>query len=309
MERFIIDTDPGVDDAHAIMMAVRHPDVRVEALTVVGGNVGIEHTVPNACRILDVLGADIPVYPGAAGALVYPAATTAAHVHGSDGLGDSGAARSSRRVEGEHAAEALVRLAAESPGELTLVAIGPLTNLALAVHLDPALPAKYKKLVVMGGAVDARGNTPNVSTEFNIYTDPEAAHLVFQRWPMLTLVSWEATVAHPVPNETFDAWLAMDTDAARFFESISRPIRKLVREVMSREHMYTADGLAMAVALEPGIVRRAERHHVSVETMGRYTRGQTTVDWSNRSGMKPNVEVVIAVDVDRVHELLRMALL
>jgi purine nucleosidase len=307
MERLIIDTDPGVDDAQAIMMAVRYPGARVEALTAVAGNVGLDHTSRNACKVLEVLGTDIPVFAGAASALVYPAGT-AAFVHGDDGFGDCGAVPTSRVVEGEHAANALVRLANEAPGERTLVAIGPLTNLALALHLDPDLPGKYRKLVVMGGAVESRGNTQNVSAEFNIFTDPEAAHLVFKSWPVLTLVSWEATIAHPIPIEMFDAWMAMDTDGARFFESISRPVRKLVREVMNREHMYAADGLAMAVALEPDIVRRAEHHHVSVEMSGNHTRGQTTVDWNDRTGKAKNVEVVLEVDIDRLHELLKLAL-
>ena len=307
MERFIIDTDPGVDDAHAIMMAVRHPNVRVEALTVVAGNVGLNDTVRNACRILDVLGVDIPVYAGAAGALVYPGGD-AAYVHGRDGLGDAGLPDSMRGVETEHAANALVRMANESPGEYTLVAIGPLTNLALALRLDPHLPSKYRKLVVMGGAIHARGNTENVSAEFNIYTDPEAAHVVFESWPGLVLSSWETTMDHPIPIAVFNSWLEMDTDGARFFQSISKPIMKLIREIMNREAMFAADGVAMAAAIEPEIVRHAERHHVSVETAGRYTRGQTTVDWSDRSGKAANAEVVLKLDIERLFELLKMAL-
>jgi purine nucleosidase len=307
MEKFIIDTDPGVDDAHAIMMAVRHPNVKVEALTVVAGNVGLHNTVRNACRILDVLGADIPVYAGAALPLVYPAGD-AAYVHGSDGLGDAGLPDSMRGVESEHAAVALVRMANEAPGEYTLVAIGPLTNLALALRLDPDLPSKYKKLVVMGGTIHARGNTENVSAEFNIYTDPESAHVVFESWPGLVLSSWETTVDHPIPFEIFNRWLEMDTDGARFFRSISKPIMKLIREVMNREAMFAADGVAMAAALEPDIIKHAERHHVSVETNGRYTRGQTTVDWFDRSGKTANTEVVMELDNERLFELLEMAL-
>ena len=158
MERIIIDTDPGVDDAHAIMMALAHPNVKVEALTVVGGNVGLHHTVANACKILDVMGADVPVFAGCERPLIYET-KDAAQVHGSDGLGDAGLPTSSRKVEAEHAAVALVRMVNENPGELTLVAIGPLTNVAVALKLDPELPQKFKHFVVMGGTIVAKGNT------------------------------------------------------------------------------------------------------------------------------------------------------
>ncbi len=165
MKRMIIDTDPGVDDAHAIMMALAHPDVKVEALTVVAGNVGLENTVANAKKILDTFAADVPVYAGSQQSLVLKA-ETAAYVHGEDGLGDAGIPDSHRETEAEPAAVALVRMANESPGEISLVAIGPLTNLAVALHLEPSLPLKFKELVIMGGAVDARGNTENLSAEF-----------------------------------------------------------------------------------------------------------------------------------------------
>ena len=119
----------------------------------------------------------------------------ASYVHGVDGLGESGYPHYRRKVGSEHAVNALVRLANECPGELTLVAIGPLTNLALATLLDPLLPKKYKRLVVMGGSIRAGGNvTP--TAEFNTYCDPEAAAIVLDTWPGLTLVSWETTLAH-----------------------------------------------------------------------------------------------------------------
>lgn len=306
MERLIIDTDPGVDDAHAIMMAHAHPDARIEALTAVSGNVDLGHTAENCKRILDVLGADIPIYPGCAQALVYPAGT-AAYVHGEDGLGDCGFPPSARALESEHAASAIVRMANESPGELTLVAIGPLTNLAVALHLDPDLPAKFKKLVVMGGAIDARGNTENLSAEFNIHTDPEAAHVVFESWLQLTLVSWETTLRHGIPFKNVERWKALDNPRARFFSAISDKVLVFLKEVLGRDVFYGADGLAMAVALEPGIVRRAERHNVTVETGGRYTRGQTTVDWYDRGTRTANTDVVIEVDDERFIELMALA--
>ncbi len=307
MERIIIDTDPGVDDALAIMMALAHPGVKVEALTVVAGNVGLEHTVPNACKILDVMGAQVPVYTGCDRPLLH-LAEDAALVHGTDGLGDLGEAPSNRLVEGEHAAVALARLANESPGEITLVTIGPLTNLAVALMLDPALPHKFKRLVVMGGAVHGRGNTASVSAEFNIYADPEAAHIVFERWPELVLVSWEATLAHSIPARLLEEWGALESPRARFYKRISRKAVEYIKAYFGKTIFLAADGLALAVVLEPEIIQKYETHHVAIEIDGRYTRGQTLVDWDDRSGKTPNAQIIQEVDRDRFYKLMENAL-
>ena len=187
MERLIIDTDPGIDDAQAIMMACVHPNVTVEALTIVAGNVGLDRTVANACTILDIMGSGARVYPGAAQGFVFQG-EDASYVHGDDGLGGANYPPSSRPIEAEHASLALIRMANEAPGEYTLVALGPLTNLAIALKIDPDLGSKFKRLVIMGGAVHSRGNTPNLTAEFNIFADPEAAHVVFKQWPHFELV-------------------------------------------------------------------------------------------------------------------------
>ena len=169
MNRLVIDTDPGVDDAHAIMMALSYPGATIEAITTVAGNVSLEQATRNALIILDVAGGhDVPVYPGCEDALVIPTPRRAIS-HGSDGLGDSGYPPSARQASAEHAVHALIRLANEAPGELTLVAIGPLTNIALATRLDPGLPRKYKRLVVMGGAIHTQGNSWERAAEFNFY--------------------------------------------------------------------------------------------------------------------------------------------
>ena len=147
----LIDTDPGVDDALAILMA--HAHAEVAGLTVVGGNVGLAHTTRNALKLVETIGAETPVFPGSATPLVF-SAPHAGFVHGADGFGDTGYFNASRLPEEEHAASAIVRLARERPGELTLVAMAPLTNIALALRLDPSLPQRIARLVVMGGAVD-----------------------------------------------------------------------------------------------------------------------------------------------------------
>ncbi len=307
MVRLVIDTDPGVDDAHAIMMAIAHPDVRVEALTTVAGNVSLEHTTANALKILDVTGhSHVPVYAGAQRALV-ARNPFADYVHGQDGLGDSGWPASSRSPEKEPAALALIRMANENPGELTLAAIGPLTNLALAVSLDPTLPGKFQRLVIMGGAIRAMGNT-TPTAEFNIYADPEAAAIVFEAWPMFTLVSWETTMAHPFDAHQVQQMLAVQSPRADFFRKISANTLKFIREYLGQDMLFGADFLALAAAVEPGIVTRAEEHFVELELGGSKTRGQTVVDWFNRQGKPANASIVEQMDAARLWELMQMAL-
>jgi len=307
MERVIIDTDPGVDDAHALMMAFAQPGIRVEALTTVAGNVGLRQTTANTCTILDVLGQDVPIYAGCDRPLV-SRNEHAAHVHGHDGLGDAGFPPSNRRVADEHAALALVRLANESPGDINLVAIGPLTNLAVALRLDPQLPGKFKHLIVMGGAIYAQGNTPNLTAEFNIYTDPEAAHIVFDVWPQFSLISWETTLAHGFPLTLVERWMGWNTPNARFYRAITAKTLRFTTEIMGRDSLFGPDGLAVALILDPTIVQEAEEHYVAIELAGRHTRGQTIVDWEDRGERAANARIVLKVDQTKFNDLMALAL-
>jgi purine nucleosidase len=308
MMRLVVDTDPGVDDALALMLAFAYPGVQVDAVTVVAGNVGLDRTVANACTILDVLGASpdaTPVFQGCTRSLLGP--RVEATSHGADGLGDARFPPSSRRVEREHAAVALARLADEAPGQRTLVTLGPLTNLAVAMSLDPDLPGKYQRLVVMGGAVRATGNMPRPSTEFNVTSDPEAAAVVLERWPGVALVPWETAMDAVISMERLHALWAAPGPRAEFARRITAQKPALVLEHFGASGMFAADPIAMAVAIEPSIVTRSERRHVTVELGGRHTRGQTTVDWFGFGGGPPSVEVVLEVDHERFFELLNAA--
>ncbi|HJU39302.1 MAG TPA: nucleoside hydrolase, partial [Tahibacter sp.] len=237
--------------------------------------------------------------------LVLPA-EDAAYVHGMDGFGDAGLVPARRAASAEHAALAIVRLARAHPGELTLVALGPLTNLALALRLDPELPSRIARLVVMGGAVTGRGNT-SVSAEFNVGFDPEAAHVVFSNWPMFELVDWEATVRHALDFDAAERWFACGDPRATFYEAISRKTRAFNKE-RERLGLIAADALAMAVVVDPAIVVRAEERHVAVELGGTLTRGATIVDWERRGGHAPNARIVLEVDHARFAALVASAL-
>ena len=311
MERFIIDTDPGVDDAQAILLAAAHPNVRIEALMAVGGNVGLEHTLRNALTIAETVGQDIPVYAGSGSPFVY-ASDDAAAVHGADGLGDSGLTPRHKEASPGHAASRLVEMVNAAPGEYTLIALGPLTNIAVALHLDPTLPTKIKRFVTMAGAVNAHGNTPTFTAEFNVYYDPEAAHLVYQSWgsagKTFEIIDWEATIKHGIEGDVLRRWQAIETPKAEFFRRISAKTVEFIRQYVGREMLFMPDPLAMAVAVDPDCVTRKETHHMVVETTGMFTRGMTAVDWEDRSGKPMNAEIILDIDMDRFHALFEQGL-
>jgi len=305
--RLLIDTDPGVDDALALLLAYAHPDARVEAITTTAGNVGLDCTTRNALKLLELIGADTPVYPGA----IEPIERKeeyAAYVHGLDGFGDTGYLAPSRAPETEHAALAMIRLTREHPGALTLVMLGPLTNLALAVTLDPTLPKRVHRLVVMGGAVLGRGNLPRLPVEFNFGFDPEAALIVLSHWPRLELVDWQATLDHGLPLREMESWLECGDPRASFYAAISRKCRSWMRRTRSTEHWHVADALAMAATLAPDAVGERQLRHVQIELDGSASRGMSIVDWDARGGGSPNAEIVRRFDLPTFGGLIRLAL-
>ena len=309
MEHLIIDTDPGVDDALAILMAGIYPQTQIEAILAVAGNVALEHTVRNAGVILDQLNLDIPIYAGCAQPLV-AAGIDAGYVHGHDGIGNTGFS-STHAVQPEHAALALLKLVNAEPGKHTLVALGPLTNIAVALKLDSQLPRKLKRLVLMAGAVTGHGNM-QVCTEFNVLADPEAAHVVFAAWGqagcLIELIDWEVTMRYGFTAEMQEQWAQMGTAKSDFFTAVSAHANQFIAHHRGRTTQYFADPVAMAVALEPDIVTKSEKHYVAVELNGRLTRGQTIVDWEDRTGQSPNAKIMTALNGQRLFTLVNQAL-
>lgn len=302
----LIDTDPGVDDALALLMAFNDPDHQLIGLSIAAGNVGLEHTVRNALKLCEVAGReDVPVYAGCADPLLHPAAD-AAYVHGRDGFGDIGYTPAPRTVEAEHAALAILRLSHEHAGKLLLVALGPLTNIALALKLDPTLPQRIKRFVVMGGAVSAHGNI-TAAAEFNIAFDPEAAHIVFQGFPHIDLADWEAVVAHGFLHAEAEQWLQADSPRARFYERISLQTRNWSADRRG-DHWHSADALAMAFALQPEGAQELLERPIAVEMAGTLTRGATVVDWNRQQGRPDNATLLMRYDQARFEGLIRAAL-
>ena len=294
-----------MDDALAILMAHAHAEVL--GLTIAAGNVGLAQTTANALKLVEVIGADTPVFPGCAAPLVHAPVADAAFIHGRDGFGDVGWPPATRKAENEHASLAMLRLTREHPHAFTLVCIGPLTNLAVALKLDPRLPQRVARLVIMGGAVTGRGNYESVQVEFNIGFDPEAACVVFEAFPQFDLVDWEATTRHGIDHALLGQWFERGDERARFFEAISGHARA-ANLARGRAGLMAADALAMAVALQPDLVTRAETRHVAVEMAGRLTRGATVVDWNGMLGRPANARIVMEADRDRFEAMVAAAL-
>jgi purine nucleosidase len=302
-----IDTDPGVDDALELLLAFNDTHHEVTGLGIVAGNVGLEYTLRNALKLCEISECDeIPVFPGCAAPLVFAPSENAAHIHGRDGFGDTGFTPAARQPENEHAALALLRLSHLYAGELLLVTLGPLTNIALALKLDPSLPRRIKRFVAMGGAVTAHGNI-TATAEFNIGYDPEAAQVVFTAFPALELADWEATLAHGLPIGQFEQWLRADSPRARFYAEISRYTRQRTEERRGGRWL-SADALAMAWALQPGAARETTQRPLRVETGGQWTRGMTVIDWNRQTGHADNATLLRRYDQARFEAMIAAAL-
>lgn len=305
----LIDTDAGVDDAIALMMVLADPAVDVLGITTVNGNVDIDQVTTNVGVVLDQMGRSVPIFRGSARPLVADILDSA-HIHGEDGLGGirEQYPPTQRKPETEPAALALTRIAQEHAGNITLLALGPLTNLALAVHLDPQFADNVSRLVVMGGAIEARGNA-SPSTEFNILADPESAKIVFEAgFSDLWLSSWETTLKYPVLWERYNSFKNMGTPHASFFANMTGNLVEFLRDNWGFPGLTIPDPLAAAIALKPEIITEMVHLPVNIEINGQYGRGLTSIDWYQQFGDPPNAKLVLSLDEGMVEELLRKAL-
>jgi len=309
MRRLLIDTDTASDDAVALVMAINHPDVEVEAITVVAGNVPVDQGVQNALYTLELLGEEVPVHRGAEAPLLGPL-RTAQHIHGEDGMGDIGLPLSGRESAKGHAVDVLVEAANRLPGELTLVTLGPLTNVALALGKDPSFAEKIMECVVMGGASDHYGNITPVA-EFNVWVDPEAAKKVFESGMRIKMVGWDVSRRFAVfPPEESAELRGIGTPLAKFCVDVQKVLEEWAAANTRLGGYDLPDPIAMSVALDPSVATKTERRFVAVETGGEWCRGQTVVDHrevTGMAGLEPNVEVVEEVSRERFLKLLHSA--
>ncbi len=307
MRSFLIDTDTASDDAVALVMALRHPDVHVEAITVVAGNVPLAQGVQNALYTVELCGQQTPVYAGMAQPLLRPL-ETAQNVHGIDGMGDLGLPLHGRSPAAGHAVQAIIDTAHRCAGRLTLVTLGPLTNLAAALRLDPGIAGLVQRCVVMGGLGQGYGNVTPVA-EYNIWVDPEAAQIVFTSGLPLTMVGWDISRQYAVIDAAEGAELrSLDTPLARFCIDIQRHVTQFGLHTTQIPGFDLPDPIAMAVALDPAVATVSRRLHVAIECQSALCRGQTVVDHLAMTGQPPNVEVVLEASRGGFLQLLRRAL-
>lgn len=298
--RLIVDTDTAGDDVFSLLLALRRPEAQVEAITIVCGNVRFEQEVENALYAVEMAGrgGEVPVYPGCARPMISDW-VGAEYVHGMDGMGDSFFPKAQQRPDAEHAVDALVRLVNESPGELTILAQGPLTNIATAVVRDPSIPEKVEHVWIMGGGA---GNiTP--AAEYNFYVDPEAAKIVLAAGFRTTVFTWSLTLERGVFDDDKLARIdALGTDLSRFFGQVNRKAREFEATIgiLGSTH---PDTMTCAAILDRSLILASRDCVVDVETRGELTRGWSLIDSFGRTGREPNARVVDDFDTERFYDM------
>ncbi len=288
----ILDCDPGIDDALAIAFAHGHPGIELLGITTVAGNVGLAKTTENALAVCEFIGAAVPVTEGCATPLVRPA-LDAAHVHGESGLGGAKLPRPAATPAGGHAIDYIIETVREAPGEITLVATGPLTNIALAVRKEPRLTQWVRDFVIMGGS-SGRGNT-TPAAEYNIWADPEAAAAVFAAGWTVNMVGLDVTQRSGASQAVLDRMAAFGPLGTELL----RPALEQYRATAGEGGPPVHDVCAVVHVAEPGVFGFVPAH-VEVETAGLLTSGMTVTDFGDDT---PNTQVAMLIDVSRFWEL------
>lgn len=274
--KVLIDTDTASDDAVALIMALVSAQVVVEAITVVAGNVSVEQGTSNALYTVELCGADVPVYAGAAAPLMRPL-EVATWFHGQDGLGDHGYAPRKLKPAAMHGVDAIIEVVDANPG-IELITLGPLTNLALALLRRPDISGKISRCVVMGGAPCCEGNvTP--AAEYNFWVDPEAARIVLCSQLPIELVGWQLSRDSAVIQRAeIDALLALETPLAEFAVHCNSDGAAAYEKQTGEVGISLPDPTAMAILLDPNLILESSGHYIDVQIDSGITRGMSVVD-------------------------------
>jgi inosine-uridine nucleoside N-ribohydrolase len=302
----IFDTDPGVDDAQAIAIALRHPEIELLGMTTTYGNVDVETATHNALLLAELAGQAIPVAQGAAGPLIKPRHPAPAHIHGANGLGNIELPKVKGKADPRSAAQFIVDTVNARPGDVTLVAVGPVGNLAAALQLDPGLIVKVRQVVIMGGSIREGGNVTPVA-EANMFNDPDAAARVLTAgWP-LTLVGLDVTHRCVLTQSHMDRIeTGLGGPLGRVLAESYAFYRDFYREFLGIDGCCPHDSCALAWLLRPELFTTG-RGHLGVATSG-IAEGQTVFAPEGRGFIEtrwsssPVVEVCLGVDGDAVSE-------
>lgn len=292
-KRIIIDTDPGVDDALTILLALASPEIQLEALSTTQGNVTVEKATRNALATLELLKAShIPVAKGCSLPLIGPLLVSD-HVHGNSGIGNAKLPEAKTQSISEHAIDYLIERFLAQPGEISLFAIGPLTNVALAIRKEPRVAGAIKEMVIMGGAVREGGNiTPQA--EFNIYADPHAAHIVFHSGIPITLVPLDVTHKCILYRKDVQHLQKINSPITQFIYDSSEVYLDFTKEKTGIDGCALHDPLTLATIIAPELLT-LEDHYVDVDISGGVSMGKTFADFYHTTGKPANMKV--ATDV------------
>ncbi|KAK3108893.1 hypothetical protein FSP39_018098 [Pinctada imbricata] len=302
----VVDTDAGTDDAQAIAMLLASPRVDVLGFTTVHGNTNTKQVCVNLLKLLRVLNReDIPIFLGAETSLLGDVKESG-DFHGTDGLGDMKDIEpvDITKIRTETATEALSRISKENEGDLTLIAIGPLTNVATAIRRDSGFGSRLKQCYIMGGNYYGKGNSKNICAEFNFFCDPEAANIVLNQLSCpITLVGMEVCFDNPFTWDMHKSLRGIDTNTGRFFKLMEQDI---IRKWPS---YIPCDEYAVGALLNPkGIIRNSKEVFASVELKGEHTRGQMVIDWYEVLHKKPNVTIVTESSSEALCEMIKTAM-
>jgi purine nucleosidase len=297
MIRVLLDTDPGIDDALAILLALASPEVELAAVTVTGGNCTLEQGVRNGLDVLALAGApQLPLAAGVALPLIRPP-FTAPETHGAAGLGYARLPDAGNKPVGEHAVDLLIREIMAHPGEVTLVAVAPLTNVALALRKEPRIAQAVREVIIMGGAIRVDGNTTPLA-EFNVYVDPHAAHIVLNSGMPITVIPWDITRDVQLTQAHVDRLLRSPSPVPRFIADATRFYIEFHLEYFGFAACSINDPAALALAFMPDLAT-TESIYLEVEINSETTMGKTVGDFLRMRGREPNVRLVTAFDSDR----------
>jgi len=299
----VIDTDPGQDDAVAVLLALASPELEIRGITAVAGNVPLPLTARNARIVCELAGRpDLAVYAGADRPLVRPL-VTAEYVHGRTGLDGAELPEPTMPLQSEPAADFLVRAAMEAPlGTLTVCPLGPLTNVALAMQRAPEIIPRLREIVLMGGGFFEGGNTTPVA-EFNIYVDPQAADLVFGSGVSLTMIPLDATHQALIKPGHLERLRALGTPVGEAAAGWLEFYERFDVEKYGLEGGPLHDPCVIAYLLHPELFS-GRRCNVRIETHSELTMGMTVVDWWGVSGLPPNCTVIRGLDAEAFFDLL-----